>query len=368
MMTNSTALIPRTGRTGLTLIEIMVSVLVLSIGLLGVIAAIPFGGFQMSKMQEADFTGNLARNAMKTIRMNDWANPKSWFCADNNGNVLTAGTSGFFYGDPSSQKLVFDFSNPVLIDPIGKFNGTNYSAGPATTYFNGNYYYTAVSPKTCLSASRQQDYLVEKYFYAHDDLLYGLTPQEEDTGFRPQLEQEEDQYNNTTMPAFNGQYTWMAMLTPQMSGAFYQCEPDDVETADVDIVVFKNRPVYDEVACEAKLDGAGYMGGSFVLNLSNGQTTDGPLDAIGRNRLLEQLKSTTHLLLTGRDDVPLNGVFRSFARWYKIANFAYDADSNNIYVTLIGPTCPTNWATNSVQAIIFPGVCGVYSFNWIKGK
>ena len=63
-------------RRGETLIEIMASIMVLCIGLVGVLAAIPFGGFRMSQMSEADNSAAVGRNAVRMMKVNGWGNPK----------------------------------------------------------------------------------------------------------------------------------------------------------------------------------------------------------------------------------------------------------------------------------------------------
>ena len=73
-------------------------------------------------------------------------------------------------------------------------------------------------------------------------------------------------------------------------------------------------------------------------------------------------------MLTGREDIPTNGNFRAFARWYKIANYAVsETDATGfpteLRLTLVGPTTPTCWTSGSqpITATIFPGAIGVYS-------
>ena len=61
-----------------TLVEILAAITVLSIGLVGVLAAIPFGGFRMSQMTEADNSAALGRNAVRLIRSHGWCNPNNW--------------------------------------------------------------------------------------------------------------------------------------------------------------------------------------------------------------------------------------------------------------------------------------------------
>ncbi|MDR0871519.1 MAG: prepilin-type N-terminal cleavage/methylation domain-containing protein [Planctomycetaceae bacterium] len=65
-------------RRGMTLMEVLASVFVICIGLMGVLAVIPFGAFQVSKAREAQFTSNMLVNAKNEIRLGEWAKPAKW--------------------------------------------------------------------------------------------------------------------------------------------------------------------------------------------------------------------------------------------------------------------------------------------------
>ena len=365
----------RSTRFGMTLVEIMAAILVLSIGLVGVISAIPFGGLRLSQMQEADNSSALGRNAARTMKANGWANPANWWFEngfENPNSVLPNG----------NLNLTF----PFFVDPISK------SVSPpeffATTP-NGGFdsFFTRVAPTVSHPTFNRmaiQPRHIERAFYLQDDIIYGYASDEDETFYRPRVETTDGLLGdvgdpNATQP-FSGRYTWLATVSPKnASGDFYDCPKDALAAADYDVVVFENRVPGDEKAFAARLEGSGYQGGAVTLDLTGGvDATNGALDALDVERLIEQLETTRYILLTGREDIPTNGNFRAFARWYKIANYGVvDTDASGfpteLRLTLVGPNTPKCWTPTfdaagnkvadglPVTATIFPGAIGVYS-------
>ncbi len=365
----------RSTRFGMTLVEIMAAILVLSIGLVGVISAIPFGGLRMSQMQEADNSSALGRNAARTMKANDWANPANWWFEAGFTNENSVKANG-------NLNLTF----PFFVDPISK------SVSPpeffATTPVGGfDSFFTRVAPTVSHPTFNRmaiQPRHIERAFYLQDDLVYGYANDEDETFYRPRVETTDGLLGdvgapNATQP-FSGRYTWLATVAPRnASGDFYDCSQDALAAADYDVVVFENRVPGDEKAFAARLEGSGYQGGAVTLDLTGGVDVNNvALDALDVERLIEQLETTRYILLTGREDIPTNGNFRAFARWYRIANYGVvDTDASGIptalRLTLVGPNAPKCWtptfdATGNkvadglpVTATIFPGAIGVYS-------
>lgn len=365
----------RSTRFGMTLVEIMAAILVLSIGLVGVISAIPFGGLRLSQMQEADNSSALGRNAARTMKANDWANPANWWYESGFTNENSVKANG-------NLNLTF----PFFVDPISK------SVSPpeffATTPVGGfDSFFTRVAPTVSHPTFNRmaiQPRHIERAFYLQDDLVYGYATDEDETLYRPRVETTDGLLGdvgspNATQP-FSGRYTWLATVSPKnASGDFTDCSKDALSAADYDVVVFENRVPGDEKAFAALLEGSGYQGGAVTLDLTGGvDATNGALDALDVERLIEQLETTRYILLTGREDIPTNGNFRAFARWYKIANYgvvATDATGvpATLRLTLVGPNTPKCWTPTfdaagnkvadglPVTATIFPGAIGVYS-------
>ncbi|MBP3531816.1 MAG: hypothetical protein J6K25_11655 [Thermoguttaceae bacterium] len=379
----------RSTRFGMTLVEIMAAILVLSIGLVGVISAIPFGGLRLSQMQEADNSSALGRNAARTMKANGWANPANWYYENGYENANSVLPNG-------NLNLTF----PFFVDPISKsvsppeFFAMTPTGFPTMTPPDGfDSFFTRVKPaqnrfvtvpggvgRPAINAAQ-----IERAFYLQDDIIYGYASDEDETFYRPRVETTDGLLGdvgdpNATQP-FSGRYTWLATVSPKnASGDFYDCPKDALAAADYDVVVFENRVPGDEKAFAARLEGSGYQGGAVTLDLTGGvDATNGALDALDVERLIEQLETTRYILLTGREDIPTNGNFRAFARWYKIANYGVvDTDASGfpteLRLTLVGPNTPKCWTPTfnpttgekvadglPVTATIFPGAIGVYS-------
>ena len=390
----------RVARRGETLIEIMASIMVLSIGLVGVLAAIPFGGFRMSQMTEADNSAAVGRNAVRAIRVNGWGNPAGWLIynpsipdrdaayipvsnplnpAPANGLLShVIGAGGYEY---SSLNLTY----PIIVDPLSAVSAMgNYL--PYSTCFTPNGAYSVafmhVSPLPVNSDgsawnmdlgsySRLSDWY-EHVFFQQDDLISGYYASEDETEFRPRVETEEKTFldgESPEIPSFSGRYSWLAFVYPKSSSAYVnECPFSSVTSADYDAVVFHDRIVGDEKAFAASVDGSGYQGGSVTIDLSTCRDSDNNVaNSTGDYaRIREQLTLTRYIMLTGPDDFSKAGsagaVYPTVARWYKIANFA-NVDDDHVRLTLVGANTPASWANGgtTVTAVFYPGAIGVYS-------
>ncbi len=368
-------------RCGLTLIEIMSAIMVLAIGLVGVLAAIPFGGFRLAQMNEADNSSLVGRDAVRMMKTNGWANPDNWFLyIDVNQGGVDPG-----YTDPRSVSFdnvkgkFLNLTFPFIVDPLSVLVRDDLL--PRFSESSGDVFYTKVTPrygypdykdflsKDIVPENRALAGLCARFdrsFYLQDDLLSGVDDSEDDTFFRPFLELENDAILNPggddaddagpKVPSFTGRYSWLATVRPNSNTEpFYYCSLSDVGSADYDVVVFKDRSMNDERIVSVTIDGTGYQGGSVTVDLDDsGVEADDD-----RARVLSQLETTKYIMLMGNEDVPIDGHFRKFARWYRIAN--YSVDDGKIRMSLIGPNTPTLWAGKTVSGIFFPGVVGVYS-------
>lgn len=388
----------RASKRGETLIEIMASIMVLSIGLVGVLAAIPFGGFRMSQMTEADNSAAVGRNAVRTIRVNGWGNPAGWLIY--NPSIPDRDAAYISVSDPlnPANKLLshvigaggyecsfLNLTYPIIVDPLSAVGGYL----PYSTCFTPSGAYSIAFMHVCplpmnddgsawnmsFSSYSRLSGWYEHMFFQQDDLISGYYGSEDETEFRPRVETEEKALLDggaPEVPAFSGRYSWMAFVYPKSSAAYVNESPfSSVTSADFDAVVFHDRIVGDEKAFAAKVDGSGYQGGSVTIDLSTCRNGDNNVanGVDDYNRVREQLSQTRYIMLAGPDDFPkassaspTGSVFPTVARWYKIANFA-NVDDDHVRLTLIGANTPANWADGgaTVTAIFYPGVIGVYS-------
>ena len=103
--------IKNASRHGLTLMEILASVFVLSFGLLAVLTILPFGAFQLERMNVADMSGACGRGAIQQVRMAEWQTPENIWVANNlSGRFLIPS----IYGTEECQ-----IADPFIVDPLG---------------------------------------------------------------------------------------------------------------------------------------------------------------------------------------------------------------------------------------------------------
>ncbi len=81
-------------RTGITLLEVLIAVAVLTIGLLSLASLIPIGKYQLSEATKFDRGSTIGRTAYRTLQVGQWLRPEMWLYAPSNGNVGTPVVAG----------------------------------------------------------------------------------------------------------------------------------------------------------------------------------------------------------------------------------------------------------------------------------
>lgn len=392
-------------RRGETLIEIMASIMVLAIGLVGVLAAIPFGGFRMAQMTEADASSTIGRNAARIMSANGWCNPYSWYVRNENGTSYFSapdrvdGSRSLLWGRSNgdgTENFYLDLTYPFVIDPVG------YATYDPWTQLVNSGSYVAQFPHVCPLpqesggtafipssgiVSRQgkialEDWFengFERIFFQPDDLISGYPDSEDDSAYRPLVEDEWKSvvdFSNTlssdeaSIPSYAGRYSWMAFVYPETSSSYIDgCEFSTITSAKYDVIAFRDRIAGDEKAFQASVGGAGYRGGDVTVYLdtcvdsdNNGANSDADLD-----RIREQLAQTRYIMLVGKSDYTYptasgGTITPEKVCWYRIANFA-NVTKERVRLSLIGADTPKNWTNDGtlVTAILYPGAIGVYS-------
>ena len=353
-----------------TLVEILAAITVLSIGLVGVLAAIPFGGFRMSQMTEADNSAAVGRNAVRLMRTHGWCNPNNWRLNDLSVGISVGRNLPVVTYDSNEYKL--DLTYPFFIDP--RDSSRDSYGNPSALHFypvNAN---SEVKGKELVlpyvsPLGDNGQMLGSSVFFQVDDFTSGSEVADANDSYRPRLEMEYGNTSFTQIPTYNGRYSWMATVRLKSSREqdLTQTYVSDVVSADYDAVVFRDRIAGDQRAIAAKLATAGYQGGTIELNLTTMVGEGGSDDDYARLR--EQLAQTRYIMIAGNDDYRDSGTY-VFARWYKIANWA-NIDETTIRLDVIGPNMPENWMPKEhenweemdyrLTALFYPGVIGVYS-------
>ncbi|MBQ2683643.1 MAG: prepilin-type N-terminal cleavage/methylation domain-containing protein [Thermoguttaceae bacterium] len=407
-------------RGGMTLIEIMMAILILSIGLLGVLASVPFGAVQMGKMVEKDYVTAAARNGQSILKMKRWLLPDQWCVAIDSTRVTADGS--YFNGGSRWDDVVVRYLDagglnastfvcPVMIDPLGfpeypfGASGVNPRRAVIGSGVNDRIDFVFPFDETLRNIVPDgADYTVsgviaedagklDRLFHSVDDLTYEL---EANSTNRPILLEDTE----TSGAAFTGEYSWMAMLSPSAVGSetstlvtsgtphyepvplqFPSENPEAVVDVRSDVVVFRGRipgDGFDYITADVAVGVTGFAGGAMTLvpiandcyrcagdDFGDVPVPDSALSTATASDLLANLQSSAYLLLIGPKDDNGTGVARPFCRWYKIANSTASVynDLDAVDVTLIGENCPENWGntTGRVKAVVFKNVRGVLS-------
>jgi Tfp pilus assembly protein PilV len=155
-------------RRGITILEVLISIGILSVGLASVLALLPAGGSQARKAMIEDRRSTLGENALADCQARGFLNPATW--------------SGASYP-------------PVMIDPLGKAAAVQVvPAGMAIVDVNG------------LTSLAFADYACR----GTDDLVYDM-PDNEDLPPVPGLQ-------GNARRLTEGNFSWLATIVPLTSG------------------------------------------------------------------------------------------------------------------------------------------------------
>ena len=119
----------RPARRGLSLMEVLIAIFVLSIGLLGVAALIPLGQIALLETAKSDRSGACGRAAMREIQVRRMLDFRYWYWAKN--------FWGFYPPYNLLNTIPYNFINvstctdsmPFVVDPLGISRGLPYSFG-----------------------------------------------------------------------------------------------------------------------------------------------------------------------------------------------------------------------------------------------
>jgi hypothetical protein len=399
---------PRPHRSGISLIEVLIAVFVLTFGLMGIAMVIPAGRYLMVEAAKSDRGSACGRAALNDMKIRGWLLPGQsgidWVKRDSGGLQSVFLRGGQIYYDVS-------YGDAFAIDPL-------FYAAPANSgnivvqhfpYRNPNV--TQAAPETVLmtrvtigtDGTTLSLPIAERILTWQDDVVFSTQTDEDrprqlaiwdngDSASFPNLPGDVD----TIDPAVNspivrqseGKFSWLATVVPVLNytGDFPVDWNNDkvidemrqtikgIGQYEVSIVVFYGRDLYCPTADElnsgvetpkersvyARIDGGGLGGGDVYL--------------MSQNRDWLELRKNSWIMLKGREVAFQIGTFavrRNVFKWYRVVNLDDIVDGQNLpngqpgfgrYVTLAGPdwqvrTTPADIA----EAAIIDDVVGVYT-------
>lgn len=125
-------------RRGLSLLEVLISILVTLVGLLGLAALIPAGHLQMQKASRTDHAAALGRGVLKELRFRGLLDPRKWWVAtDNVWSPLAADPVLAPQSTASTGTVTANYFTDLgfVIDPIGVANLADAAPGNRDTWF-----------------------------------------------------------------------------------------------------------------------------------------------------------------------------------------------------------------------------------------
>jgi hypothetical protein len=177
----------RTNKAAFTILEVLISMAVLLVGLLGVAALIPIGKSYMTRVDVCDRTGACGRAALADIRVRNLLDP----------GLLSYGA------DPGKRVQTNDvFRDSFILDPLAHCRGTANNIGPLRRY-------TIVACRETIPPSwtRLSEQEASIIFQWHDDLAF--TNPRESTHLR-----NGDRPFPPAADAINGHYSLFITATP----------------------------------------------------------------------------------------------------------------------------------------------------------
>lgn len=110
-------------RRGVTLLEVIVSMAVLVVGLMGMASLIPLGRLEMAEGDRLDNTSTLGRSAFRDLAVRGYLNPQMWAhpvsgyrVAESTNRANYDGSTGYAFNGVSREQLP-PFA-PLVIDPL----------------------------------------------------------------------------------------------------------------------------------------------------------------------------------------------------------------------------------------------------------
>jgi hypothetical protein len=335
----------RASRRGITLTEVLISMFVLLIGLMGVGAMIPAGRYEIMQGVKADYAAMVGREAYRDMKVRGFLDPTNWTNASN--SAIYNPTSATPFTNPinlSTQALL-----PVAIDSLGLTAATSF--GNSFPYVPSAMQPIArIFPTPQPAAPQNQKLLANAIFRCPDDLTLIASTLGRD---RPPVQQSVP-YNQDPLNPLNpilarsseGNYSWMATVIPEPT-----ILPEVAAKVTVSVAVFYKRDLSVAGAGEATGDvtfvGTGLGGGEITLNINNDPSSKFP----------NGVRPGQWLMLAGT-----TAGSNSYYRWYRVQGASQAVRGTIQYVTLHGP----DWnviASPNVSAWIFDGVIGVYEKN-----
>jgi Tfp pilus assembly protein PilV len=366
---------PAACRSGISLMEVLISIGIVAIGLVSIASLIPVGGLQAQKADQIQRQSDVGLDVLREFTTRgfaivDPAEKCQWVRFDGSKYV------SYFPLNVSANPAPDEpFFLPVAIDPMMVAKAANSgTAADKTTVstFPANAPSSAPTMKrlATVSAASQSGSalpytfqpkveLADSIFRSTDDVV---VDQPTDASLPGTSSYFRNSSNNPLKRSSAGIYSWLATLTP-----YYREEGAIPPIAGMQCTL-SLAILYRRNLAQVPSSGSGQEEMVSVTKMAGGGITGGDMTFTVTQPQFDMLRPGQWLMLcrneTWKDSAtpPVTHTLRNF-KWYRILSAAAGDTSGTAEVTLSGPDC-SDWATSlsssPVYACLFDSVVAVY--------
>lgn len=311
-------------RRGVSLLEILVAIFILSVGLLGVAALIPVGNSEVVKTQIAHRSAETGLRAFREMKLRGYLNPQNWLSG---GQAVVNPDTGVMRPEFTGKTFV--------IDPLTTASGSGQSIqGLDVKTLSVR---SAMATESNKTAPQMPAPVAERVFIGQDNLHF-FRPREQTAVPRAfELGQ------NGPRRLSNPLYSWMAMLSPMQVMPSGTLAPEfKLDTYLMSVIVFYRDLPGEEPRRSIKMSADSLGGNEFRFTMEQGAPEDAK----------KFLRPRRWVLLTDNS--------RLF-RWYRLGTVegSIAEDRNDRVVSLLGPDWDSQSSGSKPQAIVFESVVAV---------
>jgi type II secretory pathway pseudopilin PulG len=344
----------RGSHAGITLLEVMISIFVLAIGLLGTASLLPVASLQARRANIDDRKAAALQSATRDFKTRSFLRADYWVydTAAPASTPVVSSSAPYNFINSSGSAITLP---PVAIDPLMVASVGTASNAPLFASNGGTLVMPRITLMNVLGAAATQACMVQ------DDLAFKLSTTDQTAlptgGFN----------SNLTKRLYQGQFSWLATLVPTFGDVQASYSRNSMILS---IVVFNQRrlqsaPVQglstdtERAATVASFGTSGTAYGGGDLTLSSTASTSAGLNLnIGEWLMLGWMVN----------DVPQsNGSYggpRPYFRWYRIVSAPPATGSSGAWsrsVTVNGADINLNsMVSGSAMAFIYDGAVGVF--------
>ncbi|MDR3109687.1 MAG: hypothetical protein LBU65_08375 [Planctomycetaceae bacterium] len=297
-------------RAGLSLMEVLAAIFVLSFGLLGVLSVVPYGMYQVERAGIANHGGNCLRGIEQEISIREWNTPKLFDIL--NPTPMSMSVGNFITGTPA----VVHCEMPIIVDPLFETRLNNATPSPFDN--------TDPPPHSTLAFALHATFTPpltkeqsQNIFLWQEDVDFNKVPDGGSDFFTKETT------SGTITPPSAGKYSWFFVVNIQPSKDPIYTDPANYDVADEPNHIFASKigtttNVETRVAvCYNRSPGDTLCEGNFAVDTTSitPTSTGGMITLTGLPDEFDT-SDTRYMLLISRRTSDASA--RYLPHWYKI--------------------------------------------------